>query len=78
MIRARTSQLVSFKPYMGRLQNLFSNQYYVVLQAVPRKNASFQRVNIQTELSTLRFLHQITSGFPVRPDEGVASGYVKF
>ncbi|HWC15582.1 MAG TPA: hypothetical protein VG498_01135 [Terriglobales bacterium] len=46
-----TSQLVSFKPYLERLQKMLSNQYYVVFQAVPRKKASFQRVNIQTELS---------------------------
>ena len=51
-----TSQLVSFKPYMERLQKLLSNQYYVVFQAVPRKNAGFQRINVQTELSNSELL----------------------
>ena len=46
-----TSTLVSFKPYLERLQKLLSNQYYVVFQAVPGKKAGLQRVNIQTELS---------------------------
>ena len=51
-----TSQLVSFKPYLERLQKMLSNQYYVVFQAVPRKKAGFQRVNIQTELSNSEIL----------------------
>jgi hypothetical protein len=51
-----TSQLVSFKPYMERLQKMLSNQYYVVFQAVPRNRAGFQRVNIQTELSNSELL----------------------
>ena len=46
-----TSQLVSFKPYLDKLQKFLSNQYYVVFDAVPKKKAGFQRVNIQTELS---------------------------
>lgn len=46
-----TSPLVSFKPYLDNLQKLMSNQYYVVFQAVPKKKAGLQRVNIQTELS---------------------------
>ena len=46
-----TSQPVSFKPYLEQLQKMLSNQYYVVFQAVPRKKAGFQRINIQTELS---------------------------
>ena len=46
-----TSQPVSFKPYLERLQKMLSNQYYVVFQAVPRKKSGFQRVNVQTELS---------------------------
>lgn len=46
-----TSQLVSFQPSLERLQKLLSNQYYIVFQAVPKKNAGFQRVRIETELS---------------------------
>jgi hypothetical protein len=51
-----TTQLVSFKPYMERLQKLLSNQYYVLFQAVPRKSAGFQRINVQTELSNSELL----------------------
>ena len=46
-----TSQLVSFKPYLERWQKMIDSQYYVVFQAVPRKRAGLQRVNVQTELS---------------------------
>jgi hypothetical protein len=31
------SNLVSFKPYLDRLQRYFDNQYYAVFQAIPRK-----------------------------------------
>src|SRR5215469_5949643 len=51
-----TSQLVSFQPYLERFQKLLSNQYYVVFQAVPKKNAGLQRVNVQTELSNSEIL----------------------
>jgi len=51
-----TSQLVSFQPYLDRLQKMFSNQYYVVFQAVPGKKAGLQRVNVQTELSNSEIL----------------------
>jgi hypothetical protein len=51
-----TSQLVSFKPYLDRLQKLFSNQYYVVFEAVPGKKAGLQRVRVQTELSNSELL----------------------
>jgi hypothetical protein len=51
-----TSPLVSFKPYLERLQKLFSNQYYVVFQAVPGKKAGLQRVKVQTELSNSELL----------------------
>jgi len=46
-----TSSLVSFKPYLDRLQKMFDNQYYVVFQANPGKKAGFQRVNVTTEVS---------------------------
>lgn len=51
-----TSQLVSFKPYLDRLQKMLSNQYYVVFQAVPGKKAGLQRVKVQTELSNSELL----------------------
>lgn len=51
-----TSPLVSFKPYLDRLQKTLSNQYYLVFQAVPGKKAGFQRVNVQTELSNSEIL----------------------
>jgi hypothetical protein len=51
-----TSQLVSFQPYLDRLQKMFSNQYYVVFEAVPGKKAGLQRVNVQTELSNSEIL----------------------
>jgi len=51
-----TSNLVSFKPYLERLQKLLSNQYYLVFLATPGKKAGFQRVNIQTEVSNSEIL----------------------
>jgi hypothetical protein len=45
-----TSSLVSFKPYMDRLQKNFDNQYYVVFQAIPKSKAGLQRVNVTTEV----------------------------
>ena len=45
-----TSSLVSFKPYLTRLQKNFENQYYVVFQAIPKKKAGLQRVNVTTEV----------------------------
>jgi len=46
-----TSSLVSFKPYLDRLQKIFDNQYYVVFQATPKGNGGLQRVNVTTEVS---------------------------
>jgi hypothetical protein len=40
---------VSFKPYLDRLQRIFENQYYLVFQANPRKNAGLQRVSISSD-----------------------------
>ena len=51
-----TSQLVSFQPYLERLQKMLANQYYVVFQAVPKKSTGFQRINVQTELSNSELL----------------------
>jgi hypothetical protein len=51
-----TSQLVSFQPSLERLEKMLSNQYYAVFQAMPKKKAGFQRVNVQTELSNSELL----------------------
>jgi hypothetical protein len=44
-----TQNLVSFKPYLDRLQRVFENQYYLVFQATPGKKAGLQRVSITTD-----------------------------
>jgi hypothetical protein len=44
-----TQNLVSFKPYLDRLQRLLDNQYYLVFGAVPKNKAGLQRVRISTE-----------------------------
>jgi hypothetical protein len=45
-----TSNAVSFRPYLDRLQKMLNNQYYAVFQAVPKKKAGLQRVNLSTEV----------------------------
>ena len=44
-----TQNLVSFKPYLDRLQRILDNQYYLVFRAIPRSKAGLQRVNISTD-----------------------------
>jgi hypothetical protein len=44
-----TQNLVSFKPYLDRLQRVLDNQYYLVFGAVPKSKAGLQRVGISTE-----------------------------
>lgn len=51
-----TSNLVSFKPYLERLQKNLSSQYYLVFLAVPKKKEGLQRVNVQTEVSNSEIL----------------------
>jgi hypothetical protein len=46
-----TQNLVSFKPYLDRLQRVLDNQYYLVFGAVPRNKAGLQRVRISTDAS---------------------------
>ena len=46
-----TQTLVSFKPYLDRLQRVLDNQYYLVFGAVPKNKAGLQRVRISTEAS---------------------------
>lgn len=45
-----TQNPVSFKPYLDRLQRIFSNQYFLVFRAVPGKKEGLQRVNVSTQL----------------------------
>ena len=51
-----TSQAVSFKPYLDRLQKLLSSQYYLVFLAVPKGKGGLQRVKVETELSNSEIL----------------------
>jgi hypothetical protein len=44
-----TQNLVSFKPYLDRLQRVLDNQYYLGFGAVPKNKAGLQRVKISTE-----------------------------
>jgi hypothetical protein len=46
-----TSPLVSFKPYLDRLQKNLNNQYYLVFPADPKNKPGLQRVSIRTEKS---------------------------
>ena len=62
-----TSQAVSFKPYMERIQKLLDNQYYVVFQAIPGKKAGFQRVKFSTELPNSELLAPDNVWVPAAP-----------
>ena len=42
-----TSNAVSFKPYLDRLQKLLNNQYYVVFNAVQDKKDKLVRIKIE-------------------------------
>jgi hypothetical protein len=46
-----TENAVSFKPYLERLQKIFNNQYFLVLQVTPRKKEGLQRVRVSTEVA---------------------------
>ena len=46
-----TQNAVSFKPYLDRLQRIFDNQYFLVLQVTPRKKEGLQRVRVSTEVA---------------------------
>jgi hypothetical protein len=46
-----TSNAVSFKPYLERLQKIFDSQYFLVFLATPGKKPGLQRVKITTELA---------------------------
>jgi hypothetical protein len=44
-----TQNLISFKPYLDRLQKVLDNQYYLVFGAIPKNKGSLQRVKISTD-----------------------------
>jgi hypothetical protein len=46
-----TQNLISFRPYLDRLQKVLDNQYYLVFQAVPKNKAGLQRVNISAQIA---------------------------
>ena len=46
-----TSNAVSFKPYLDRLQKNLNNQYYLVFLGEPKKKGTLQRIKIWTEQS---------------------------
>ena len=56
-----TQNLVSFKPYLDRLQRVLDTQYYLVFGAVPKNKAGLQRVKISTE----------TAGFEIAAADNV-------
>lgn len=45
-----TQNPISFQPFLGRLQRILENQYFLVFQITPRRNEGLQRVNISTDL----------------------------
>ena len=52
-----TTQLVSFKPYLERLQNYLANQYFLEFEAIPKgKKGSLQRVKIEAEIPNSELL----------------------
>jgi hypothetical protein len=46
-----TQSLVSFKPYLDRLEQVLNNQYFLVFQATPKQKAGRQPVDISTSLA---------------------------
>ena len=58
-----TSPLVSFKPYLERLQKLLSNQYYVVFQAVPGKKPACSASESRPNFRILSFSLRTMPGF---------------
>jgi hypothetical protein len=47
---------VSFKPPLGKLQNILGNQYFLAFDAVPGKKAGLQSVKIWTETPKVEFV----------------------
>lgn len=51
-----TTQLVSFKPYLDRLQNYLANQYFLEFAAIPKGKGSLQRLKIRAEIPNSELL----------------------
>jgi hypothetical protein len=67
-----TQNLVSFKPYLDRLQKVLDNQYYLVFRAIPKNKAGLQRVNISTQLADVEIAAADSVWVPV-PNEASAA-----
>jgi hypothetical protein len=64
-----TQNLISFKPYLDRLQKIFENQYYLVFQATPKKKSGLQRVNISTEIADVEIAAADSVWVPAPTDD---------
>lgn len=51
-----TSALVSFKPYLDRLDKDLGNQYYLVFAAPPANKGGLQRLDVRTEVTNSELL----------------------
>ncbi|MGD0543534.1 MAG: hypothetical protein ABSB65_03910 [Candidatus Acidiferrales bacterium] len=65
-----TQNLVSFKPYLDRLQKVLDNQYYLVFQAVPKNKPGLQRVNISTQIADVEIAAADSVWVPVPSQAG--------
>jgi hypothetical protein len=61
---------VSFKPYLDRLQLILNNQYFLVFQAIPGKNAGLQRVKISTEVPKVEIVSADNVWVPAAAQQG--------
>ncbi|MFZ0591908.1 MAG: hypothetical protein WAM39_15695, partial [Bryobacteraceae bacterium] len=64
--------LVSFKPFLDRLQRVLDNQYYLVFGAVPRNKAGLQRVNISTNATDFEIAAADSVWVPAANEAGAA------
>lgn len=67
-----TQNLVSFKPFLDRLQRVLDNQYYLVFGAVPRNKAGLQRVNISTNATDFEIAAADSVWVPAANEAGAA------
>ena len=58
---------VSFKPDLDRLQLYLENQYFLVFQAIPRKNADLQRVKLSTQVPKVELVSADNVWVPAAP-----------
>ena len=63
-----TQNAVSFKPYLDRLQKIFDNQYFLVLQVPPRKKGGLQRVRISADADNVDIASADNVWVPVAGD----------